>query len=241
MSRSKWITLFLFLLCFSAGAETKLNREKWKELRDGIHYRKSADSEEYFEEWSKKTGNPDQFENRKDTREYLEGKEREYKPSKKNKPSSFTFPGWIMYILYAAIAIVLLFIIYKLFFDRPKKIQITKTAPVEEELPVEKPFDELEEMLKTFIEKGNYREAIRIYFIFIIKTLRNKGWIQWEKQKTNRHYLAEMRERNEFQSFSKSILLFEIIWYGKRDVNAEQFAQIRIIYDDLLTQLRNKQ
>lgn len=241
MNRTNWISIFLFLLCFNAGAETRLDREKWKELRDGIHYRKSADSEEYFEEWSKKTNNPEDFKKRTDTRDYLQGKDREYNPPKKNKSSSFSFPVWIMYILYVVIGIVLLFIIYKLFFDKPKKIQTIKPTPIEEEIPIEKPFDELEELLKDFIEKGNYREAIRIYFIFIIKTLRNKEWIIWEKQKTNRHYLVEMREREEFNSFSKTILLFEMIWYGKRELNADQFTQIRIVYDELLTRLRQKQ
>ena len=64
-----------------------------------------------------------------------------------------------------------------------------------------------------------------------------KNWISWEKEKTNFHYLREMTGKNEFDDFNKSVSYFEIIWYGKRDLDVSKFEQIRPNFTSFLDKL----
>ena len=112
-------------------------------------------------------------------------------------------------------------------------------APIElEEMhPSEIPLSELERLLKEALAKGDYRGAIRIYFIFIIRDLSDKKWISWQKEKTNFHYLREMSGKNEFDDFNRSVSYFEIIWYGKREIDSAKFEQIRPSFTRFLDKL----
>ena len=103
--------------------------------------------------------------------------------------------------------------------------------------PSEIPLTELQKKLKEAIEIENYREAIRIYYLFILKDLSEKHWILWEREKTNMHYLREMSDKTEFDDFNKSIGYFEVIWYGKRDIDQNQFNSIRPYFTNLLDKL----
>ncbi len=241
--KSKLILSILFLFLVNPlFSEKKINRETWRELRDGIHYKKkeAGGKEEYFENWS------DEFKKRR-KREFLNEKPRERdflneknRTSKSQNNSSWTIPQWTIYLAYILVGLVLIFIIYQLFFKNPIPANKKLEAMVHEELPIEKPISELEKLLSKYIQEGNYREAVRIYFIFIIKELREKGWIHWEKKKTNTAYLFELRNRKQYPSFSQVTLIFEIIWYGDRMIDEEQFRLIRPQFEELLKSIQSE-
>jgi hypothetical protein len=241
--RSKYLFLLLaFLLVNSVFAESKINREAYKELRDGLHYKKkeAGSKEEFYENWS------DEYFKKKKSKDLLNSKSREQdflkdknRSSSTPKISEWNLPAWSFYLVYLIVGIVLIVVIYLLFFKntirKNKKIEIK----IEEELAIEKPFNELESLLSKSIQEGNYREAVRIYFIFIIKTLREKGWINWEKKKTNTAYLFELREKKQFSSFSQITLIFEIVWYGNREIDINQFNQIKPQFEELLKSIQS--
>jgi len=240
--RSKIILLFLsFLIVHAVFAETKINREAWRELRDGLHYKQkeAGSKEQYFENWS------DEYKKRGRSKDYLNSKSREKEVLNEKKRSSkmpntneWNFPSWTLYLVYVLAGIVLVVVIYLLFFKATIRTNKKVDIKLEEELPIEKPFNELESLLSKSIQEGNYREAIRIYFIFIIKTLREKGWINWEKKKTNTAYLFELRNKKQFNGFSQVTLIFEIVWYGNRNIDQSQFNQIKPQFEELLKSIQ---
>lgn len=143
-------------------------------------------------------------------------------------PPSFSGFGAIGYILLGILVLALIFLIYYLYINAPKKgKKIEGSIELEDVNPVEIPLTELERLLQEALSKGDYRGAVRIYFIFIIRDLAQKQWIDWEKEKTNFHYLREMSGKSEFEDFNRSVSYFEIIWYGKRDLDASKFEQIK--------------
>ncbi len=136
-------------------------------------------------------------------------------------------------------AALLAFVIYYFFMrfsidEQGKKIEIEQDLP-----PMEIPKSELEKRLEAALASENYKEAVRIYFIFIIKGLSEKQWILWEKDKTNMYYLFEMRKRSQYDLFNQTVTIFEWVWYGNYTIEKEQFNKWEITFKKLLSDINN--
>lgn len=152
---------------------------------------------------------------------------------------NFSGLGVIGYILIGVFFVGLIVLIFYLFLSGERKgAKVTgEQINFEEVNPTEIPLTELQRLLQEALSKGDYRGAIRIYFIFIIRDLAEKNWIKWEKEKTNFHYLREMSGKNEFHDFNVSVSYFEIIWYGKREIDATKFEEVKPKFTRLLDKL----
>ncbi|WP_258543089.1 hypothetical protein [Parvicella tangerina] len=141
-----------------------------------------------------------------------------------------------MQILLIIIGVAILaFLIYYLFMRYQEENDGAKVATnFDEVAPSEIPKTELERRLEEALGKGDYREAVRIYFIFIIKDLSDKNWIQWEKRKTNISYLIEMRNRPQYDLFNKSVSVFEVVWYGNYNIDQQSFQEVEPTFKQLL-------
>ena len=82
---------------------------------------------------------------------------------------------------------------------------------------------ELELRLEEAMQKGDYRECVRIYFTFILKELLRKSWISWRKEKTNYHYVLEMHKRPGASAFNECVRIYDLVWYGQYQIDAEIF------------------
>ena len=51
------------------------------------------------------------------------------------------------------------------------------------------------------------------------------------------HYLREMNGKHEFDDFNKAISYFEVIWYGKRQIDKVQFTKVQPYFTNLLQKL----
>lgn len=141
-----------------------------------------------------------------------------------------------MQVLLIIIGVVLLaFLIYYLFMRyQSDKDGATVTTNFDDMAPSEIPKTELERRLEEALGRGDYREAVRIYFIFIIKDLSDKRWINWEKRKTNISYLIEMRSRPQYELFNKSVSVFEVVWYGNYTIDRKSFEEVEPTFKKLL-------
>jgi len=240
----------------------RLNENKWDELREGIRYegQKEGPGREWTYESKKdyekakrqfsEGGNGDGesgggngqgnggSQNGGSSRQQPESSS-DYEPSSpRSSPSLGGGLGVLGYILIALFIIALAFLIYYMFVNRQKDgAKVGKPIELEDINPAEIPLTELERLLKEALAKGDYRGAVRIYFIFIIRDLSEKRWITWQKEKTNLHYLREMSGKNEFDDFNRSVSYFEIIWYGKRELDATKFEQVRPNFTRFLEKL----
>lgn len=85
---------------------------------------------------------------------------------------------------------------------------------------------DLDRFLKIALANGDYAQAVRIYFLQMIKQLSASGAIHWSKEKTNRDYLREMRTHRQFDAFRELTLTYERVWYGNVSLDAGGFANI---------------
>lgn len=267
----------IFLLLFTLQvnllfAEGKIDRQHWRDVKNGLQYDPRPQSDGNNKEWFKdfessksrrdgKGGFGKYSKDRKNRKGYeREGSDAEYgdkndpgnkeKPEEREEINELPQPPKIpsinlsplAWVVIAVGILLLIYILYKVISNmemkkRKKVAPITREEEVFEPEPTELPKSELELRLEAALAKQDYREAIRIWFIFLIKALREKNWILWEKKKTNSSYLVEMRNRSEYSLFSQSVLYFELIWYGKREISREEYLKLEPLYKNLLQQV----
>jgi hypothetical protein len=168
------------------------------------------------------------------------------KPRRKNNRSSSSTnvsSGWIdflTYLGYIVIIGVIIFIIYKLVLnysgnEEGKAVELN----FDEVPPSEIPKTELERRLEEALSKEDYREAVRIYFIFIIKDLSSKNWISWERKKTNMSYLMEMRNKPQFNLFNETVSIYDIVWYGNYTITRSNFNEVEPKFKKLLADIHS--
>ena len=110
------------------------------------------------------------------------------------------------------------------------------------------PFEVLEENiheldLKALIEEAemqrDFRKAIRLHYLRSLKTLTDRGLIQWNPGKTNRSYISEIDHAEIRQEFEQLTSMFEYVWYGGAALGDEVFSSACAAFnhfDNLLKQ-----
>ena len=133
------------------------------------------------------------------------------------------FIAWLVLITLIIVGLVGLgFALYGLF-------GIGKTLPVYSEEASKLPYSVYEEdigstdfpgEIETAVAQANYRKAIRLLYLYSLRILSDKKYIEWQPSKTNYDYVNELRNevsRNQFQGI---LYYFEYVWYG--DFHAEK-------------------
>ena len=256
-------SFFLSLTVFSQDDDLYdhgLDQDKWQDIREGIRYEGREEGpgrewtyegrEEYERERRKFEGGEGNGGNGNGKGDgWGEGDGANERPrtnenytpppAPRFNPPSFGGLGFIGYILLAVFAAGLIFLIFYLFINAEKDGAKIKGEPInfEEVNPTEIPLSELQRLLQEALANQDYRGAIRIYFIFIVRDLAEKKWINWEKEKTNFHYLNEMQGKKGYEDFNISVSYFEIIWYGKREIDVEKFEKVRPKFTAFLDKL----
>ena len=72
-----------------------------------------------------------------------------------------------------------------------------------------------------------YRRAVRLLYLKTLKTLAADNLIDWQRDKTNHEYIAELRQPALRSSFAELTFLFEYIWYGDFPVDEGVFDRAR--------------
>jgi hypothetical protein len=101
------------------------------------------------------------------------------------------------------------------------------------------PESELERLLKEAISRNDFRAAVRIYYLILIKELSERNWISWRKEKTNHDYLREMKVEEYRPAFRKVTTIYETVWYGERSIDAAIFQNINPHFSNLITRIKS--
>ena len=142
-------------------------------------------------------------------------------------------------IYYLIIAGILIYAILKLInadlsFSRSKKSQSQVVFTEVEENIHEMNFDQLIADAKT---KQNYRRAVRLLYLQILKKLTDKGLINWQIDKTNHDYEQELVYTSLHQSFQAITLRFEYVCYGDFQIDREAYNSTEPIFLEFSTKL----
>lgn len=110
----------------------------------------------------------------------------------------------------------------------------------EEGINEETPVDGLEKLLNQVLSKKMFREAIRIYYLMIIRGLSERNLILWKKDKSNREYLFEMRAHPSFASFKEATFIFETAWYRNVSISDNDFISVKPKFENLILSITSR-
>ncbi len=99
---------------------------------------------------------------------------------------------------------------------------------------------DVESFLAQALRDKDYRLAIRLYYLAIIKELSAKGLIEWKRDKTNGQYLRELRKKKypQVSAFKGVTRVFEYVWYSNMAFDGGQFEEVRIDFNNLLQSIK---
>jgi hypothetical protein len=132
------------------------------------------------------------------------------------------------FFLYVLIPLTIIFILWKLFgadkkfffYGSSKK---NKMNFEEVENIHEIDFDKL---ISEAVARQEYRLAVRLSYLRLLKELTVKNLIAWSPEKTNYEYLRELKENKLRDQFAHNSLMYEYIWYGDFEIDKDNFAKI---------------
>lgn len=201
----------IFLLPFFGLSQSDtsliLSKEKWNEISNEIDY----------------------------TETYFEKKEKAKVLPLKNQSSKDFFSSF-KYVIYFLSLGLILFVIFLLIRNFKKNTTVHQTLiSIDTIYDIEEKLHEinLDDLLKEAIAKKDYRIALRLNFLIIIKLLTQKGRINWAKEKTNWEYYSELNDKLLADRFREIIQSFEAVWYGEQNLTESQYYQIEPIYKSL--------
>jgi hypothetical protein len=82
-------------------------------------------------------------------------------------------------------------------------------------------------------QQGNYRLAIRLMFLRLLKNMSEKNIINYKQDKTNLDYLLQLQPTNYYNSFFRVTRDYEYTWYGQFEVGEEAYNIIKKDFDQI--------
>lgn len=173
----------------------------------------------------------------------------EEKKKEENKPYKAPSLAWTPVVLkiigYVLILVLLAGVIYYLFKNAMKDGSVKNSINTDSLLYDNKHIDEvreddLERLLREALDRNDFRAAVRLYYIKLLKHLHSTGFIAWKKDKTNRDYAIELAALPFTRDFRKLMTAYEIIWYGERTPSLEEFRKLQLNFDNLQRQADRK-
>ncbi|MBC9796575.1 DUF4129 domain-containing protein [Sinomicrobium weinanense] len=93
------------------------------------------------------------------------------------------------------------------------------------------------QLVSDAVSDKNYREAIRYYYLWLLKELSGKELIAYDTEKTNTDYLRELKNHTLQPEFGYASYLYNYIWYGKFDIDQAQYSNAARTFSDLINSL----
>jgi len=98
---------------------------------------------------------------------------------------------------------------------------------------------DFDKMIEEAVQTGMYRRAVRLYYLKSLKQLSDKSQIVWEINKTNRDYLYELKSAPLRTGFENITYVYEYVWYGNVEIDAEKFSRVRADFNAFSTLTTN--
>lgn len=148
--------------------------------------------------------------------------------------------GGFKYVFYILVAGAILYVIIKIIqninaspvIDIDKDRVYTLSEVEEKILEID-----LNKIFNDALANKDYRLALRINFLIIIKMLSVQGKIKWTKEKTNWEYYHEIKDQGIASKFKEIVVPFETIWYGEHELTEAQFNRLQPSYESFKTQV----
>jgi hypothetical protein len=127
---------------------------------------------------------------------------------------------------YALVVAVIVLIVFLLLKNNIRSIFYGKSANIAIDF---KEFDEdihsinFNELINMALSQKDFRRAVRLHFLKLLKELTDRNLISWKTDKTNNDYFIELSNTSYSAHFKELALLYEYIWYGDFQLKEEEF------------------
>jgi hypothetical protein len=108
-----------------------------------------------------------------------------------------------------------------------KKIKNIANSEGEEEMPEDIFAINYQTEIDKAAASGNYRLAIRLMFLRLLKNMSERNAINYKQDKTNMDYLFEIQPKSYYNDFFRVTRNYEYSWYGKFEVSPEAYATVQ--------------
>ena len=81
------------------------------------------------------------------------------------------------------------------------------------------------QLIESTSASGNYRLAVRYYYLWLLKKLSLREIINWNWDKTNTDYLYEIKDNSLRKEFEYLSYVYDHSWYGDFPVDEKAFAK----------------
>lgn len=86
------------------------------------------------------------------------------------------------------------------------------------------------ESIATFENARDYRSAVRYQFLYILKKLSDRKLINWNPEKTNKDYAAELKAAHLKNEFFDLSYIFDYVWYGEFNIDEQSYQKFKNQY-----------
>jgi hypothetical protein len=74
---------------------------------------------------------------------------------------------------------------------------------------------------------NNYRLAVRLMFLRLLRNLSNQNLIQYKQDRTNFDYMLQLRSTRMYPDFFRLARSYEYSWYGQFEIDKEKYSIIK--------------
>jgi len=155
--------------------------------------------------------------------------------------SGYGWMVWLQILLYALIAAAVLalgLLIYRAWAGRRQQREAIASEPIQpapdlsdENIgPDQLPEDGWTRLARELLERGEFRLAVRAFYLASLSHLAGRNLISLAKFKSNRDYERELRRRGHafpelLGLFDENVSVFDGVWYGLHETNRDLVSQ----------------
>jgi hypothetical protein len=145
------------------------------------------------------------------------------------------------FFLYFLTPLIVIFILWKLFGADKRFFMYASSKKNKmnfEEVPENIHEINFDKLIQEAISKKQYRLAVRLSYLLLLKELTIKNLITWSPEKTNFEYLREIKENSIRDQFAHNSLMYEYVWYGDFEIDQDNFAKVKAGFQTFIEQVK---
>ena len=155
-----------------------------------------------------------------------------------------TLFSWLMYwsthtvlgqiIFYGLCAMLILYVVLKVLNIEVRDIFYrTSSAKMNFQLAEENIHElDFEKLIHEAASRKEYRNAVRLVFLFSLKKLSDANLIQWTPGKTNDEYPSQLKQHPAKQRLQELRYYFDYAWYGHFEITGQTFDHVNQTFQE---------
>lgn len=141
------------------------------------------------------------------------------------KAGGFVFDNLIYLICFLAIITAIVVLsrngLRNIFHGAPRSIgQVTSADEDIREM-------DLPALIAQAEEAADWRGAIRLHYLLVLRKLVDQGLLTWSPERTDRDYMRQLNDTSIRARFANAALIFQWVWYGHAEVDRDRYASFR--------------